>query len=188
VPTHNNQYRLSLLTGEQAATPNSVSQPPSEHDIRELLTVTDSRVAHERWLATDVAAAYNESVYHPYTSLKYHTLLVAALLDNYRAGHRFANLQLVVDPAGEVVPYRTVFAGERFTLRLDCATDGRPAARLGDQPRRCWSRVWNRLSAHPLDTSHDTYDRTLDANLQRIQSWSTALQYLEDYAAWSPDR
>jgi len=29
---------------------------------------------------------------------------------------------------------------------------------------------------------------TLDANLRRIQSWSTALQYLEDFAAWRPDR
>ena len=41
---------------------------------------------HRAWLDSDVVAAFNESVYYPYTSLKYHTLLVAALVDNYRDG------------------------------------------------------------------------------------------------------
>ena len=126
-------------------------------------------------------------MYHPYTSLKYHTLLVAALLDNYRVDHDFADLRLIVDPAGKVVPFRTVFDGDRFALRIDESTDGNPSARLGSRPWRSWAGTWNRLTAHPLDTDGEKYDMTLDANLRRIQSWSTALQYIEDYTEWRLD-
>ncbi len=35
---------------------------------------------HRAWLTSDVASGFNESIYYPYTSLKYHTLIVAALL------------------------------------------------------------------------------------------------------------
>ncbi|WP_267636821.1 hypothetical protein [Halovenus rubra] len=41
-----------------------------------------------------------------------------------------------------------------------------------------------RLTAHPLDTDRDKYDMTLDANLRRTQSWSFALQYIEDFTDW----
>lgn len=120
--------------------------------------------------------------------MKFHTLLVAALLDNYRADHDFGDLRLIVDPAGDVAPFRTVFNGDRFALRIDENTNGNPSAWLGSRPWRSWASVWNRLTAHPLDTGHDKYDMTLDANLRRMQSWSVALQYIEDYAEWGPDR
>jgi hypothetical protein len=145
-------------------------------------------MAHGRWLDSDVAAAFNESVYHPYTSLKYHTVLVAALLDNYRADNEFGNLRLIVDPADDIVPFRTIFSGDRFALRIDVDDNGRPSARLGSRPWRSWASTWNRLTAHPLDTASNKYDRKLDANLRRIQSWSTALQYIEEFAGWRPDR
>jgi hypothetical protein len=191
VPNHTNQYRLSLLTGEIASDKESRNHTPSkkrapiENEVSDLLTIDSPEIAHKRWLTSDVAAAFNESVYHPYTSLKYHTLLVAALLDNYRDGHAFSDLQLIVDPAGKVVPYCTVFDSNRFALRIDAEADGRPSARLGSHPWRSWASMWNRLTAHPLDTGHDKYDMTLDANLRRIQSWSTALQYTEDFENWS---
>ena len=73
-------------------------------------------------------------------------------------------------------------------FRIDVEADGRPSARLGSRPWRSWASAWNRLTAHPLDTDHDKYDMTLDANLRRMQSWSAALQYIEDYAEWRPDR
>ena len=188
VPNHNNHHRLSLLTGETAYGSSGGSQTSIKSDVRDLVTIEQAERAHERWLASDVAAAFNESVYHPYTSLKYHTLLVAALLDNYRDGAEFGGLHFVADSAGEVVPFRTVFDGNRFALRIDESADGNPSARLGSRPWRSWASVWNRLTEHPLDTDHDKYDMTLDANLRRIQSWSTALQYLEEYADWRPDR
>jgi hypothetical protein len=106
---------------------------------------------------------------------------VAALLDNYRAGHEFADLLLVVDDPEEVVPHRTVYAGDRFALRIDENADGQPWARLGSRPWRSWASAWKRLTAHPLDVNHDKHDMMLDANLRRIWSWSTALQYIEDF-------
>ena len=188
VPNHGTNYRLSLLTGKTAYNPHEFSWGTTEREVRDLISIADAMTAHERWLASDVAAMFNESVYHPYTSLKYHTLLVAALLDNYRAGHEFANLQLIVDPAGEIVPFRTIFDGERFAFRIGIEDEDCQSARLGSHPWRSWASVWNRLTAHPLDTGHDNYDMTLDANLRRTQSWSTALQYIEDYHEWRPDR
>ena len=148
--------------------------------MADLVAIEDAQTAHKRWLASDVATAFNESVYHPYTSLKYHTLLVAALLDNYRAGNEFSDLRLIVDQAGEVSPFRTVFDGDRFALRIDADDGDRPSARLGSRPWRSWASAWNRLTAHPLDTDHDKYDMALDANLRRVQAWSTALQYIDD--------
>ncbi|MFB6297211.1 MAG: hypothetical protein ABEH56_01690 [Salinirussus sp.] len=188
VPTHDDHYRLSLLTGETAYDPGEFSRVTIENEVADLVGIDDAQTAHDRWLTSDVAAAFNESVYHPYTSLKFHTLLVAALLDNYRTDHEFADLRLIVDPAGDIVPFRTVFDGDRFALRIAADTDGRPSARLGSRPWRSWASVWNRLTAHPLNTDRDKYDMTLDANLRRMQSWSAALQYIEDYAEWRPDR
>ncbi|WP_256686115.1 hypothetical protein [Halococcus qingdaonensis] len=188
VPTHEDRYRLSLLTGDPVYDHREFSQGVVESDVRDLLTIENAASAHEQWLESDVAAEFNESVYHPYTSLKYHTLLVAALLDNYRNDNAFAALRLTVSPPDEIEPFRTIFEGERFTLRIDANSKERPAARLGSRPWRSWAAVWNRLTAHPLATDRDKYDMTLDANLRRIQSWSTALQYLEDFAAWRPDR
>jgi len=101
VATHCDHHRLSLLTGETVFGSRGHSSATVECDVRDLLVVESAETAHKRWLASDVAAAFNESVYHPYTSLKYHTLLVAALLDNYRAGHGFADLRLVVDSAAD---------------------------------------------------------------------------------------
>ena len=188
VPTHDDHYRLSLLTGETAYVHEEFTRRTIENEAADLISIKDAQKAHERWLTSDVAAAFNESVYHPYTSLKYHTLLVVALLDNYRASNEFADLQLVVDSAGEIQPFRTVFDSERFALRIDVADDGCPSARLGSRPWRSWASTWNRLTAHPLDTDHDKWDMTLDANLRRIQSWSTALQYIEEFDEWRPDR
>nr|WP_202932735.1 hypothetical protein [Halorussus salinus] len=135
--------------------------------MADLIDMEDAQAAHERWLLSDVTTAFNESMYCPYTSLKFHTLLVAALLDNYRAGHEFADLRPIVDSAGKVIPFRTV---HRFALRLDENTDGNPSARLGSRPWRSWASAWNRLTAHLLDTGHDKYNMTLDANLRRMQS------------------
>lgn len=188
VPTHDGRPRLSLLTGEPVYDHHEFSQGVVESDVRDLLIIETAERAHEQWLKSDVAAGVNESVYHPYTSLKYHTLLVAALLDNYRNDTEFTDLQLIVDTTDEIEPFRTIFDGERFALHIDADSNGQPSARLGSRPWRSWAATWSRLTAHPLDTDHDKYDMTLDANLRRIRSWSTALQYLEDFAAWRPDR
>jgi hypothetical protein len=135
-------------------------------------------------LESDIAAWFNESVYYPYTSLKYHTLLVAVLVSNYEAGAAFEELALVVDAPATIVPHRTILAVDVFSLRLTTEADGRPSSGLGSRPTRSWASIWTRLPAHPLDTNHERWTMTLDANLRRIQSWSTALQYIEDFQEW----
>lgn len=187
-PTHNDHYRLSLLTGETAYDPGEFSQATIEIEVSDLIGIEDAQTAHERWLASDVAAAFNESVYHPYTSLKFHTLLVAALLDN----------------PGPITT--SAISGSSWTRRATSSRSARSSTAtasrsvstrtptgvrrpgFGSRPWRSWASVWNRLTAHPLDTGHDKYDMTLDANLRRMQSWSAALQYIEDYHEWRPDR
>ena len=153
--------------------------------MRELLGETDSEAMHQMWLASDVAALFNEAISFPYTSLKYHTLLVAALLDNYLDGHAFADLSLVVDDAETIVPRRTVYAGAEFALRIDATVADRTATHLGRRPRRSWASTWSQLPRHPLGTSHSKLDIIFDANLRRIRAWSTALQYLEDFTNWA---
>lgn len=181
VDNHETHYRLSLVGGESWYDPDRFGRERIEQTVQSLVTESDAEALHEAWLASDVAAAFNESVYYPYTSLKYHTLLVAALLDNYRRGHGFDDLSLVVDSPNQIVPYRTIYRGERFALRITAAPRSRPSARLGARPWQSWATTWSRLAAHPLDVAHDAYDRVLDANLRRIGAWSTALQYLEDF-------
>lgn len=155
-----------------------------EAALRDLLTERDTEQAHEHWLASDVAGWFNESVYYPYTNLKYHTLLVAAFVDAYDSGATFEDLALVVDPSEKVVPHRTIFSNDEFSLRLSSNPDDTPQSRVGDKPHRSWARTWSRLPAHPLETDTDKWAMTLDANLRRIQSWSTALQYIDDYHDW----
>ena len=183
VVNHETPYRLSLIDGENGFDSEAFAPDGIEGAVRKLLTEDDPEAMHRAWLESNVVSAFNESVYYPYTSLKYHTLLVAALLDNYRAGYEFADLWLVVDDADEIVPHRTVYAGEEFALRIDVNARGQPSARLGSRPWRSWASAWNRLNAHPLDTTHNRYDMVLDANLRRIGAWSTALQYIEDFRA-----
>ena len=181
VGTHETLYRLSLIEGESRYEPQEFTRSGVESAVRELLTEDTPETIHRAWLESNVVSAFTESIYYPYTSLKYHTLLVAALLDNYRDGHKFADLQLVVDDADEIVPHRTVYAGDEFALRIDEDARGQPSAGLGRRPWRSWASAWNRLEAHSLDTDSDKYDMVLDANLRRIGAWSTALQYIEDF-------
>lgn len=188
VDTHETNYRLSLLTGSSHYDPEEFSRTTLADALDDLLMETNPEAMHRAWLTSDVASGFNESVYYPYTSLKYHTLLVAALLDSYRNGHGFNELLLVVDGADEVVPHRTIFSSERFSFRIDTDRDGNPCARLGSRPWRSWASTWNRLTDHPLDTAANDWDRTLDANLRRIWSWSTALQYVEDFETWGERR
>jgi hypothetical protein len=180
VANHQSPRRLSVLTGDTTvADQRDMSEAAA---IRALVTVDDPEAAHRAWLDTWVASQYNEALYHPYTSLKYHTLLTAALLSNYRAGATFADLWLAVDDPGcEPTPHRTILQTERLSLRITATPGDRPAARLGAAPARSFADVWSRLPAGPLPVDASRQARLLDAQLRRIRSWSVALQYIEEY-------
>jgi hypothetical protein len=200
VANHESPYRLSLLTGETAATTERI-KATTGGGFRALVTPEDPECLHARWLPSEVPAAFNESVYYPYTSLQYHVLLTAALLHNYRARHAFEDLFLVAttpdvtpnadavstrDPktalaADAVEPHRTVLWTPEMTLHVTATPGDRPAARLGDVPARSFADVWSRLPAHPFDTDGERRWRLLDAQLRRIRSWSAALAYIDEF-------
>jgi len=181
VDAHASPSRVSLLTGDVVMT-GSVGADGRDAAVRELVRIEDPVAMHEAWLVSEVAALVNESVYYPYTSLKYHTLLAAALLDSYRAGVGFEELFLAVeDPDGPVTPHRTVLSTPEMQLCVTGEPGDRPAARLGDGPARCFADVWARLPEHPIDVDGERRWRVLDAQLRRIRSWSTALQFGEEY-------
>jgi len=198
VDNHVSPFRLSLVTGSAAVEAERV-EAAAGGGFRELVTPRDPAVLHARWLTSSVPAGFNESVYYPYTSLKFHVLLVAALLDNYRAGFEFDELFLAVSPGGEfegdasaamgsrgVVPFRTVLWTSTVALHVTGEPGGRPAARLGGEPARCFADVWSRLPEHPFDVGERRW-RVLDAQLRRVRSWSTALQFIEEYVAMVGD-
>jgi len=178
---HASPSRISLLAGDVVMT-GSVGADGRGAAVRELVRVEDPVAMHEAWLSSDVAALFNESVFYPYTSLKYHTLLAAALLDNYRAGFGFDELFLAVeDPDGPVTPHRTVLLTPVARLCVTGEPGDRPAVRLGDEPTRCFADVWARLPAHLFDVDGERVWRVLDAQLRRIRSWSAALQFIEEF-------
>jgi hypothetical protein len=200
VANHQSPYRLSLLTGETAATTERI-QAAVSGGFQRLVTSDDPEQLHAQWLTSAVPAAFNESVYYPYTSLQYHVLLAAALLDAYRTGHAFDELWLAATataPASDdriadtsdapaalaadgVEPHRTVLWTPAMALHLTATPGERPAARLGDAPARSFADTWSRLPAHPLDVDGGRRWRLLDAQLRRIRSWSAALAYLDEF-------
>ena len=197
VANHATPARLSLLTGSVLA---DRAVPVADTEVSPLIDGSPDEL-HAAWLTSETAARVNESVYLPYSSVKYHVLLVAALLDAYRAGHAFDDLFLVVEPAVEspprdvdraarqeaaldadaVVPHRTVLWTEAMSMRLSASADG-PAAWLGPEPAESFADVWSRISGSPLGREAQWW-RHVDAQLRRIRSWSTALQYIEDAVA-----
>ncbi|WP_246391705.1 hypothetical protein [Halosimplex pelagicum] len=186
VSNHRSPYRLSLVSGEQAV--GDVGAGEIGAAVKALVSTADPGAAHEAWLESWVAAVFSESLFYPYTSLKYHTLLVAALVSNYRAGAGFEDLYLVVDSPDEAVtPHRTVLDTGPVSLRVTADPGDRPAATLGAGPTRSFADVWSRLPEHPGDADGCRAWRVLDAQLRRIRSWSTALQFIEDFLEWRGD-
>lgn len=180
---HETHYRRSIVTGDTLYDEREFNLQTYGGHLKDLLTTENPETMHRKWLTETVVSGFNESVYYPYTSLKYHTLLVGALVESYRSGHEYDDLGLWLTD-GEVTPHRTVFSA---TGRDNIATFGldiRPhergeSAKLSSYPMRNFASVWNRLPVHPWDTTDDQTVNWIDGQLRRLKAWSTALQYLE---------
>jgi hypothetical protein len=179
---HDSPYRRSMVTGE-VATSAQTAGGTLDAAVSSLLAQTTPAQAHAWWLTSPEPALIAESIFYPYTSLKYHTLLVAALHHQYRDGAGFDELWCVIEPTGTVTPHETILATDAWALAITDTPAGRPAARLGETPARSFADVWARLSAHPFNPDDGRAWRVLDAQLRRIQSWSTALQYIAEFVA-----
>jgi hypothetical protein len=198
VANHASPYRLSLLTGDIVVEGSNVAAATDDR-VRGLVESSDAERLHAAWVTSDVAAVFNEAMFYPYTSLKFHVLLTAALLDNYRAGYEFGDLWVVVErgdapcvnpdvdeavASASVVPHRTVLWTPELAVHVTGdPLRGVPAARLGRRPSRSFAGVWSRLPQHPVAVANERVWMVLDAQLRRIRSWSVALQYVEDFVA-----
>ncbi len=142
----------------------------SEYCQREYIDSADSPPElHMKLLNDKIVSNFNEITSMPYTSLKYHTLLVCALHWNYKQGRDFQDLYLHCITGVSKEPCVTIFKyGDlRFVINNDStgAKIGAPAAYFG--------QTIGRLYNIPLP-------EFLVDNLRRFRSWSTGLQYLED--------
>ncbi len=194
VSNHASPFRLSLVTGEAMAESDRILAA-TDGGFRELIQSDDPAELHAAWLTSDVAAAFNESIFYPYSSLKYHVLLAGALLSAYRDGYAFEDLYVAVTPgeaaaetrtaaaarASEAVTsFETVLWSPTLTIDLTAAPGDRPAASLGPAPARSFADVWSRLPAHPFQVDDARLRMVVDAQLRRIRSWSVALQFIEE--------
>ena len=199
VSNHESPYRLSMVTGDVAVEAERVASRGDEW-FDGLVCSSDPASLHAAWLTSAGAAAFNEAFHYPFTSLKYHVLLTAALVAAYRDGYEFDDLFLVAMPGEEaardgdavaaqeseaVTACETVLWSPLVTLGVTPEPDGRPAAWLGSSPARSFADVWSRMSAHPVTIDEERLRMVVDAQLRRIRSWSVALQFVEDFAAWS---
>lgn len=191
LPGHETRYRRSLVTGESTHEEGTFSLQYYESAVRELATIGDAERMHAEWLESDLMGAFNEAHWYPYTSLKYHTLLVAALVESYRNGSEFDGLGIRLARAAEVTPHRTIFVYEGddaiapFTLDVVPNVSGE-TAKIRSEPTRNFADVWSRLPAHPFTDPGDRRVMVIDSTVRRIRSWSTGLQYLEDVLEEGP--
>lgn len=179
---HETHYRRSVITGNTRYDPNAFALAEYKPQLKELLSGADAQKTHKSLLESNLVGAFNESVYAPYTSLKYHTLLVAALVDNYRNGHSYDDLGVWLSVNGAIAPHRTIFKathnGQTITLTINPHERGK-SSKLSSYPFRNFSSVWARLPEHPWQYKQTDFERRVDSQLRRMRSWSTALQYLE---------
>lgn len=173
-------YRRSILTGKTAYDPNTTSLQQLQRPLRDLFDIEDPDSLYNAWIDSELIGLFNESWFYPYTSLKYHTLLVAALYFNYEKNYQYDDLYLYITDSK--TPHQTVYwdPTNQWGLTISGDTIDKPRSKLASTPWRNWSSVWSRLETVPLDTT-TRESMVLDAQLRRINSWSTALQYLEDY-------
>lgn len=175
---HETHYRRQVPTGETAYDEDRFNLNRLAGDLTSLLEERAIVDTHTTWLQNDIVSGFNEAVFYPYTSLKYHTILVAALVWHYREGYEYDDLGLWLCEGGESGP-SVVFDAGRWQLCI--APHERPhSAKLGFRPMQNFAEVWMRMASHPWPDDPAAETKWIDAQLRRIQSWSTALQYLEN--------
>jgi len=128
-----------------------------------------TQALHTKLLNDKIVSNFNEITSMPFTSLKYHTLLVCVLHWNYKQGRDFKDLYLHYTTEMPKEPYGTIFkyGDMHFIINNDPA-----GAKIG-APAPYFGQTIGRLYHIPLP------DYLVD-NMRRFRSWSTGLQYFED--------
>lgn len=187
-------YRISLLTRNSLHNFDAINLQNLEDEIDELFggikmynrrnkTEEDLERVQGRWLNDYLPALFNETFFYPYTSLKYHTLLTAALVNTRLNDNEFSNLYLHLYPYNrDTEPdhytiYRSPSTGPTLKLAPLRHGDSLGTAKLPTNSQEGWmgfGDTWSRL------TSIENVEPHLDAVLRGRRSWSTALQLMED--------
>lgn len=174
---HDTHYRRLLETGDTRYDPDEFSLQHVLTELTQLLEEDTVLKMHARWLQSFVASGFNEAVYYPYTSLKYHTILVATLVWWYREGYEYDDLGLWIRGPTDTIGPETVYYGRKFQLVIAPHERGK-SAKLSSYPMQNFASVWMRLPEHPWSDEPSAEMKWVDAQLRRIKSWSTGLQYL----------
>lgn len=178
----NNHYRISILTRERLYESKVFDIGVIDRELSSIFSINNPKELHNQWLNNKILTGFNESYYMPYTSLKYHTLITTALVYNRLKNRDYSELYLVLKNNGEV-SYDTIFNYGGLHLKitsLNEAAEGDGTSkiptldRVPHKEKRNFSKVWSNLTKIKDISKH------LDACLRQMNSWSTALQYIED--------
>lgn len=138
--------------------------------VREYLRSNDdTQILHEKFINDSILSNFNEITSMPYTSLKYHSLLVTALHYNYLKGRDFKDLYLNFYDNTED-RYTTIFKYKKVIMAID---DNKEGSNIGFRPTTNFGDTIGRINTILLP------DFVIE-NLRRFRSWSVGLQYLDD--------
>lgn len=142
-------------------------------EVSDLFTEADSVKLHRAILNSKLLNLFSEARVFPYTSLKYHILLMCALYYNFYKGFGLNDLYLCENIPPES-PFQIIY---HDSVRDWALLPQRKDALSKFSPRFYTS--WERRQK--LSIGGDS--QVLDALLSCIGSWTVALAFLEDFQA-----
>jgi hypothetical protein len=136
----------------------------------------------ENLLACEDLSAFNESPDLEFTSLKYHTILVTVLYYHYLRGYKFDDMYFgIIDIKDNNDFFETIFLDiehEKCFVLRPTSTGLKSYTKLGE-PRENFNNVISRCG------NTEYIDKEALSNMRRIVSWSTGLQYYDDFCRGS---
>jgi hypothetical protein len=142
-------------------------------ELADLFADSDSIKLHRAILDSKLLNLFSEAREYPYTSLKYHILLVCALFYNFCKGVGLKDLYLCenlpVESPFQIIYRDSVREWALLTQKQNALSKFSPTFFIS------WER------RQKLSIGGDS--QVLDALLSRIGSWTVALAFLEDFQA-----
>jgi len=165
-------YRKSLIFRLENIQSTRTSMTQRRKEVDTLFKTEDPFKLHEAILSSKLLNGYSEARQYPYSSLKYHLLLAAALFYNLKQGVQMKNLYLCENTVYES-PFQVIYrdSGREWTLSPHQSQEG--LSKL--YPR--FSLTWMRRRKESIGGD----PQILNGLLTTIGSWTVALALLEDF-------
>lgn len=189
---HNTTFYWKLLKTSSDRFANSLIENKNynEHDRKKFIdylekeyinNIDNTSTLHMKLLHDNIVSKFNETPPMPYTSLKYHTLLVCAIYYNHLNKEEFKNFYLNYTTSTPKDQYIIIFNFLNHYLIINNDANG---GHIGEFPTPNFGDTIGRM----LSTySHYPFPTFIIENLRRIRSWSIGLQYLEDVLQYLED-